>query len=66
MSRYVREGEVLGANELHRWAAEHGVVFLAHKASVLNRLCDDIVNIRLDANDSNIVLVGSQGVEGDI
>jgi len=66
MTRDVGESKVAGADELHRGSLEHGVMLLAHKARVLDRLLDNVVDVGLGADDANVVLVCLLGVECDV
>ena len=52
--------QVFGANELHRWTLEHGVVFFADKPGVLNGFVYNVVhvlqNVRRVCDPFNMVL----------
>lgn len=66
MTRNVREGQALGANQLHRWTSEHAVVLLTYKSCILDRLCRNIVHVGIRTNNPDIVGVWLEGVERNI
>ena len=50
MAGDVREREILGADELHRRAFEHGVVLFADETSVFDGFLHDIVHVLLQTH----------------
>ena len=53
----VGEIEIVGTDELNRRALEHGIMFLAHEARVLDRLMNDVAYVCVRADDADIVLM---------
>jgi len=47
MAGDVRECEILWADELYRWAFEHGVVFFADETSIFDGFLHDVVDVLL-------------------
>ena len=66
MTRNVRDGQILGANQLHRWASEHAIVLLTYKSCILDRLGRNVVHVGIRTNNPDIVGVRLEGVECNV
>ena len=66
MTRNIREGQVLGANQLHRWTPEHAIVLLTYESCILDSLGRNIVYVGIRTNNPDIVRVRLEGVECNV
>jgi hypothetical protein len=66
MSGNVWEGELIGADELNRRCLEHCVMLLADEASVLDGLGHNVVDVRANTDDPDIIRMRLEGVQRDV
>ncbi|SRR5258706_2863200 len=66
MTRNVRKGQVLGANQLHWWTSEHAIVLLTYKSCIFDCLGRNIVHVGTRTNNPDIVFVRLEGVECNV
>ena len=66
MTGDVWEGELIGADELDRRCLEHGVMLLTYEASVLDGLGHNVVYVRANADDPDIIRMRLEGVQRNV
>jgi hypothetical protein len=66
VTRYIRECQVLGADQLHWRAFEHRIVLLTHESCILNRLGSNIMDVGIRTNNPNVIWMRLEGVECDV
>jgi hypothetical protein len=64
--RNVHKGQVPGADELDWRPLEEPVVFFADKGGIVDSLPTNVVYVGIDADDTDIVVIRFETVEGDV
>jgi len=66
VTRNVREGQALGADQLHWRTSEHPIVLFTHESCILNRLGRNIVHVGIRTNNSDVIRMRLEGIESDV
>lgn len=66
MTGNVREGQVLGANQLHWWTPEHAIVLLTYESRILDRLGRNIMHVGISTNNPDVIRMWLEGVECNV